>query len=80
MESITGRKKSPWKSPKATNNEIILKKVVKTCDCEKAIGVMARNVDMPPCRIAGLMEAKPSVARCRGGPSDTRKACAMWAP
>ena len=36
------------------------------------MGVIARNVDMPPCKIAGLIEAKPSVARCVDEPLEFR--------
>ena len=55
MLSRVGRVTSPWKRPNDTTRKNILKKLLKTCDCEPANRIKAKVVVIPPLSTAGPM-------------------------
>ena len=74
-DSMFGRKTSPWKSPKSTMADIILKKVMKQYDSEVARKTSERNVVTPPCSTAGLMVTNALLARSILVPLDQIERC-----
>ena len=62
-DSMFGRKRSPWKRPKTTIADVILKKVMKQYDSELARKTRERKVVTPPCSTAGLMVTNALLVR-----------------
>ena len=73
----TGRKISPWKSPKITTRKKTLKKVRKMIDLDMERRTNARKVEIPPLRTAGPMLVIVCFILSSLDPVATMKAWAM---
>ena len=62
---IVGMNTSPWKSPNTTDNVNTLKKTLNTCDDAVDKSTSARNVVIPPFKMAGPMSTSAAPALLR---------------
>ena len=73
----TGRKTSPWNSPKTTTRKKTLKKVRKMIDLDMERRTNARKVENPPLRTAGPILVRVCFILSSRDPVATMKAWAM---
>ena len=75
IESRTGKKTMPWRTPSITASEVILKNVSKIYDDVKANPRTPREVEMAPCRMGRPRAYRDSLTLSSG---DLSWCCIKW--